>query len=307
MNIAIIGAGFCGLAACFHLLDKGHQVTIFDAQGVGGGASGIASGLMHPYPGREGRRSWKADEGIAATRALLEVAQQTLQQPVFNDAGILRVKPLLTDYPDVVPFASSGYLIQSGITVYSKLYLQGLWLACRAKGAVLYTVKVDKLEQLKDYDQVVIAAGAGVAHFEECRELKLRFVKGQILTCKAPLLNRSIVGTGYVAMSETAGICHLGATYERTFENDAPDREKAELELQPKIAELHPGIGAVLECKAGVRVMNATHYVPLLKNIDERVWVITGMGSRGLLYHAYYAKLLTQAISEKQQLAVAKI
>ncbi len=302
MTVAIIGSGFCGLAACYHLLGQGYSVTLFDPLGVGGGASGIACGLMHPYPGREGRYSWKANEGIAATRELLEVAQRTLQQPVFNDAGILRMKPLLTDYPDVVPHASTGYLIQSGITVFTQLYLQGLWLACKAKGAVLYPVKIDRLEQLKDYDKVVIAAGSGVAHFEECCDLKLRYVKGQILTCKGPLLSRSIVGDGYIAMSETPGLCYLGATYERTFTSEAPDLAFALQELQPKAANLLPQLGEVIECRAAVRVMNASHYVPLLKNLDERTWVVTGMGSRGLLYHAYYAKLLVQAMAEKKNL-----
>ena len=283
MTIAIIGSGFCGLAACYQLQCLGYSATLFDPLGVGGGASGIASGLMHPYPGREGRYSWKAHEGIAATRELLEVSQRTLQQPVFNDAGILRVKPLLTDYPDVVPYSSTGYLIQSGITVFTKLYLQGLWLACKAKGAVLYPVKVDRLEQLKDYDRVVIAAGSGVAYFEECRALRLRYVKGQILTCKGPVLSRSIVGNGYAALSETPGLCYLGATYERSFASEAPDRELATRELLPKMAELLPGTPEVIECRAGVRVMNASHYVPLIQNLDERTWVITGMGSRGLL------------------------
>lgn len=307
MTVAIIGSGFCGLAACYHLLDQGYAVTLFDPLGVGGGASGVASGLLHPYPGREGRYSWKASEGIAATRQLLEVSQRTLQQPVFNDAGILRLKPLLTDYPDVVPFASTGYLIQSGITVYTRLYLQGLWLACKAKGAVMYQVKIDRLEQLKDYDLVVIAAGSGISHFEECRELKLRYLKGQILTCRAPVISRSIVGSGYVALSETPGICYLGSTYERAFESEAPDSALAMKELQPKIAELLPGTNEVLECRAGVRVMNASHYVPLIKNLDERTWVITGMGSRGLLYHAYYAKLLVNALSEKRAIETLKV
>ncbi|HRD55095.1 MAG TPA: FAD-dependent oxidoreductase, partial [Parachlamydiaceae bacterium] len=50
MKIAIIGAGFAGLATAWHLLQ--HQdkipleVTIFDSSGFGGGASGIAAGLL---------------------------------------------------------------------------------------------------------------------------------------------------------------------------------------------------------------------------------------------------------------------
>lgn len=51
MNIAIIGAGFSGLALAYFLLQSSAHVTLFDAVGIGGGASGIATGLLHPYPG----------------------------------------------------------------------------------------------------------------------------------------------------------------------------------------------------------------------------------------------------------------
>ena len=40
-KIAIVGAGFAGLAAAYFLSQKNH-VTLFDKKGIGAGASGIA-------------------------------------------------------------------------------------------------------------------------------------------------------------------------------------------------------------------------------------------------------------------------
>ena len=52
MKIAIIGAGFGGMAAAYDLRQAGHEVTIYESAGyVGGLASGfkdVASGLACP-------------------------------------------------------------------------------------------------------------------------------------------------------------------------------------------------------------------------------------------------------------------
>ncbi|KAF3779659.1 hypothetical protein EJ110_NYTH40903 [Nymphaea thermarum] len=51
---AVLGAGFAGLSVAWHLLklsarDTGLHVDIYDEVGIGGGASGVAGGLVHPY------------------------------------------------------------------------------------------------------------------------------------------------------------------------------------------------------------------------------------------------------------------
>src|SRR5690349_16483648 len=89
MKIAIIGAGLTGLSLAWHLIDNA-SVTLFDHKGIGGGASGIAAGLMHPYPGQQGMRSFLATEGLLATKNLLEVAQKKSASPLALKNGIIR-------------------------------------------------------------------------------------------------------------------------------------------------------------------------------------------------------------------------
>ena len=117
MKIAIIGAGFAGLAAAYYLSEN-FQVTLFDLKGIGGGASGISSGLLHPYPGEKGRRSWHAAKALEATRELLKVAEDELGRPVANYEGILKIGECLDPEEDVEQLSSDTFLIKSGITVF---------------------------------------------------------------------------------------------------------------------------------------------------------------------------------------------
>jgi glycine/D-amino acid oxidase-like deaminating enzyme len=309
MKIAIIGAGFVGLASAWHLLNtQSYTVDLFDPAGIGGGASGIATGLLHPYPGEVGRRSLHATEGLLATKKLLKVSAEALGRAVTKEEGILRFalneeqeKAFLERvalYDDIVHLGGREFLITSGITVDAKAYLEGLWLACQKKGGSLQQVAVHSLQELKSYDKVVIAAGAGAFQFAECQQLPIKGVKGQVLTCSlAKPIEKSMIAKGYVASGENPATCYLGATYEREYVSDAPDLEHALKELFPRFPHFFgESAPEILDCRAAVRVVHTKHYFPMIKQLDEKTVVITGMGSRGLLYHAYFAEQLLSLI-----------
>ncbi|MCF7806626.1 MAG: hypothetical protein K9M13_03150, partial [Simkaniaceae bacterium] len=50
------------------------------------------------------------------------------------------------------------------------------------------------------------------------------------------------------------------------------------------------------DVKAGMRLAKKSSYLPYLNRLSNRVWILTAMGSRGLLYHAYWSQLLASAI-----------
>lgn len=289
-TIAIIGAGFAGLAAAYHL-SKEFAVSLFDAQGVGKGASGASTGLLHPYPGQQGRKSWKADEGLAATLRLLDIAEQEMGKPIANRNGIIKMGECVGAGEDVEQLGENHFLIHSGVTVFVDLYMEGLWRACQRQGVEFHVEAIDKLGDLARFDYVIVAAGAGIRSFPEASHLKLNFVKGQALVCEqAQPQERSITGKQYIALTENPGICHVGATYERSFISEYPSLEVALHLLKPSLP--------VRGVKGGMRVTNPAHYFPIIEKIDERTWVVTALGSRGLLYHAYLAEQLTKECLE---------
>lgn len=307
--MAVAGSGLAGLSVAWHLLQKGYSVTLFDPLGIGGGASGVSTGLLHPFPGKTASLSWRAKEGMEATRALLLVAQKALSSPVASYTGVFR--PAITEsqkqdfqknrealwkeisLPGMPP--TKGLWIEEGITVFSRLYLKGLWRACQEMGAVLIE---EKLAPSSAFDGVVFAIGAATAHLPECRQLPLRTAIGQSLICQWDRpLPFSLASQGYITVTEDPSLCQVGSTYEHTLEADP---QKA-LDLLEKVALFYPPAKSfkVQEIRSGKRIAPKEGHQPIVLQILPKTWVFTGLGSRGLLYHALLGRELAEAISRE--------
>lgn len=330
MKIAIIGAGFAGLASAWHILqlDPESEITIFDMHGAAGEASGIAAGLLHCYNGLHAKLNRFGKEGFDETVKLLEISEKALGEKVFASSGMLRValvKSQEEDYftssqknsdlqflttdecqqmePLLEPF--TGLFIKNAKIVYTKRYLEGLFLACKNLGATLQRVKIQSLEELNAFDHIVVTAGSKTCLLPELKSLNLSLVKGQLLNLEwpkdLPPLKQPLNSHCYLLMSEDNKSCIAGATFERNFSSDLGDKEVAEKEIMPKILKLIPALenAKIISCKSGIRVSTKDH-LPLIQSISPKVTVFTGLGSKGLLYHAFYAKKLAQVISQRQ-------
>ncbi|MCB1066891.1 MAG: FAD-dependent oxidoreductase [Simkania sp.] len=332
-KIAIVGAGFSGLGLCYHLLQCGYQVTLFDPKGIGGGASGIASGLLHPYPGESARMSWRGLEAMREAELLIDKASEALGRAVARKEGILHLAISEKKKEAFLQRANTqddvewwdaktchervkgahfcpGIFIRSGQTVHPKLYLKGLWEVCQKEGAELEKKEVD-VASLKGFDQIVIAAGSGIRKMKECESLNVKLNKGQLLVCTKPSYFNpgfSLVGKGYLALSEDENRCYLGSTYEHEFITEQPCIGHATEMIFSRIGQFLPSYGAfeVTECLSGMRVVNRKTYHPIVGKLREGVWVLTAMGSRGLLYHGLMGKMLAQAIVANDPLLIPK-
>lgn len=309
MRIAIVGAGFSGLAVAWNLLNFQHQVVVFDPLLLGG-ASAIATGLLHPYMGQEGRRSLFATEALKKTESLLQIAEKSLGTAVYMK-GVIRIaqnevqkhafKKHSEVFKDIFPLGKDRFLVKSGRTVFCKNYLQGLRLAILDKGGQFVAEKIVELERLQLFDKIVVAAGSSIRDFPELQQLKVSFVKGQVLTCRVPnhmAIERSLIGKGYIAVSNKSKCCHVGATYERGDVTESTNLLQSQKLLFGKISKFYPDVEHLeaIESSSAIRVMRQGHYLPIAEQISFRLWTLTAMGSRGLLYHAYFGEKLAQAI-----------
>lgn len=315
MRIAIIGAGFAGLSCAWHLSQNPlAEITIFDAIGIGGGASGIAAGLLHPFGGVRARLNTKGYEGMASSKKLFKIASESIGQPVATQTGLFRLpttpeqaeqfRQNTLNHPqnNFQPFINNEALyIPDAWTVDCPLYLLGLYKACEQQKVKLIQQNISSLGELDNFDKIVLAAGAASKLFPECAHLPLKILKGQILGIDIPpeIQNQKTPWTGscYVVPQQEKGLCIIGATFERDYASAEPDRNLAEKELLiPLIEEIPCFANAKVQfCKAGLRAMTPSYY-PHCQRISDKCWIAAGLGSKGLLYHGLLGEELAFAL-----------
>ncbi len=328
-NVAVIGGGFAGLSAAWHLRQCGLRVTLFEKDHIGAGASGIAAGLLHAYMGRDAQKAWMADEALTATRALLTVSAEALKAPVIAHKGMLRValnerqqasfyeRSELHDDVEWLDATSTseripglvsapGILVHSGLCVDCPKYLQGLWLACEGAGVKRVHEAPDITTLRARFEHVIVTAGASSLDFPELTEVPLRRVKGQLVVLRwpdsIPPIKIPINSHVYILPPDDSGLCVAGATFERDYIDYEPCEASARELLMPKIASLMPALASadIVEVRAGVRVTTPTR-LPIVQEIDQGLWVFSGLGARGLLYHGLYGEQLSEQIVKKEK------
>lgn len=270
MKIAVVGAGYVGLAVAWFLTQEKVEVTVFED---GAAASSVSTGLLHPYPGRKGL-SLNGHEGMRDSLALLQAV--STERAVFEQNGILKI------------FENGERKeIPEGITVYSQLYLQAL-----AKSSIVKRQKITHLKELEEFDAIVLATGAQTLAFDECKHLSLTTNIGQSLLCRwrEKIPTSLLFPGGHITPTENPDFCQVGSTYEHT---PLPDPKKA-LALLDNAALFYPPAKdfKIEEIRSGTRIAPKIGYQPILEKVSPKAWVLAGFGSRGLLYHAMFAKSL---------------
>lgn len=330
MRIAILGGGFAGLAVAWFVLHytKGsYTVDLYDPEPIAGGTSGLSSGLLHAYAGKHARLSWAAEQCMKETHRLITVASQAIHQPVILSKGILRpaLSPQqITDfqacaqvYHDTewwdkercerivsglhLPQEGGGLYLKEGLTLDVQTYLQGLWQACAIHGTQYHQKAMVSNEELAAYDRILIAMGPLSKNFPPLKDLPITPVKGQILELKWPSgvkpLPFSLNSQKYIVMRPDGRSCLVGSTYEHHFTSPKPDPELALKEIIPQIATFFPALekAPVLSIRASFRASTPNH-LPLVGRVSDKFYFFTGLGSKGLLYHAWVGKRVARAL-----------
>ncbi|KAF6147410.1 hypothetical protein GIB67_016767 [Kingdonia uniflora] len=165
LKYAVLGAGFAGLSVAWHLLQQSPKdsrmcVDLYDEVGIGGGASGVSGGLIHPYSPK-GKLLWRGGECWQECLKLLDIAEKATSQDellvwrrgIFRPATTMKNVDILKEnaqnclgscrieYMDEdgaqnlipnlsLPFKSAIYMPQA-INIHPRRYLQALFLACK--------------------------------------------------------------------------------------------------------------------------------------------------------------------------------
>ncbi len=314
MKIAVIGAGFCGLACAWHAASSlKAKVILFDKQGIGAGASGLTAGLIHPYAGPRAQASWMAEVAMQETIKLLSIAAPNS----YRQSGILRPEVAGMDFseaknhpdvewwdaalcqkhiPELAPLP--GLFIRSGITVNCPAYLQGLWQACQKLGCTFEQATIQAPSDISGYDYIIFTVGAGLSSLHDIMHPPVSLIKGQTLELewqnKPPLPFAVNAGVQFSQIEQ--GSVWAGATYERRWKQEGPDAEAAS-SIREKIALFAPEFATLKLKKIWSSFRAATNDKrPFITHTAPNIYCLGGMGSKGLLYHAWMAKQVISSI-----------
>ena len=141
-------------------------------------------------------------------------------------------------------------------------------------------------EQLRA-NQLILAVGHGYGAFEALRSLPFHSIKGETVILHrpeglgpVPILS----GSGYVVPNTHTLMA--GSTYIHEFDSLAPSSEGA-VAIRNKIENMVPALGEaeVVEIRAAARVTIENSRYPLVDRVpgQQRTWIFSGLGSKGLL------------------------
>lgn len=333
----IAGAGLAGVCAALWLSNT-RPVAVLNPPDSS--ASRAAAGLVNPRMGPRAARVWQAAAALDALAATLDAAgvarlfrrtgivrpaRDAHQARRFLDADAanwLEPESAAERWPHV--HAPHGALwVPDGGSVDVPALLDALLDAARANGAEIRAaqlvgwsetasgVRVETDGGAIDADRLLLAVGDGARHLPARAALPLHRIKGQTITLARPDAldaDGPTVAGGTYAVPGPGGVV-VGATYEHTFETTAPTDE-ATRALAEAAAQTMPLLAgaSVLDACAGVRLTVPEHVAPGRLPVwgpmpgARRVWVLTALGSRGLLTAPLLASLLPHALDQPDRL-----
>ena len=326
MKIAIAGAGFAGLSVAWHLAfhaKKHHDITILDPN-VCGGASSAAAGLVHPFGGKRGNLAKWGEEAFKDTLNLFDEAKKYQNQDFILHRGMVRLamtKEQEQDYknsaltnPDLRWFEKEqcqqffsllapypGLLVKQALAIDPQLYLEALKQGLAAKGVAFAVQNIRTKEQLHSFDAAVIACGYMTSELTQGFDIPFRFLKGQGFEFELPKgvepFKYAINGDLYAVMLRDQKRLFLGATFERGNADPAADFQTAKEKIYPKLQAMMPALAEQepVAIRSHVRLTTASHF-PYAQRLEKNTWVFSGLGSKGLLYHAFLGRKVAAEI-----------
>lgn len=215
-----------------------------------------------------------------------------------------------------------GVLLKDAIVVNVRAYLEGLWLICKESGRVEWVrekgLGVEEMLE-RGFDTVVVCNGAGVRGIKGLEGVPMTACKGQNLVLEGGRMEKPVIGGKYVIPDYFGerDYAIAGATFEYQGNGvelneflkagEIGDKEKARSELQAPLEKMMPQLfdgWKVCGVNSGMRALpprSAAGSIPIacrVRGLSEGVscWVLTALGSRGLLHHAFLGRELARAV-----------
>lgn len=334
VDYIIIGAGIAGISFCEQLRLNGKSFVVFDNNSQQ--SSTIAGGLYNPVVLKRFTAVWKATEMLDIALPHYAAIEERLgvkldyKIPVYRTFSSLEEqnnwfsasdRPVLSNYLDNTIIKNRNSFVNAPfgfgrVLETGRVDTKALLLAYRTdllKAGLLFqdAFEHDKLSVLtegviyKDIRarQVVFAEGFGLKNNPYFSNLPLAPVKGELLIISAPELEINFVLKAGVFLIPLGNhLYYVGATYSWSLLNDDTTKAAKE-ELLEKLKKIISCDFEVVNHYAGVRPAVKDRKPLVGKHAKlENVYLLNGLGSRGVMIGPYVAKQLYNFIENNTPL-----
>nr|WP_092851306.1 FAD-dependent oxidoreductase [Algibacter pectinivorans] len=334
VDYIIVGIGIAGISFCEQLRANGKSFVVFDDGSQQ--SSTVAGGLYNPVVLKRFTSVWKSTEQLDVALPMYARIEERLHVkldykiPVYrkfasleeqNDWFSASDKPLLTRYLSTNIIKNTNKAIDAPFGFGKVLETGRIDVNTMIKAYKAELIATNSLiESAFNYDNlyindaalgykditskhIVFAEGSGIRLNPFFNTLPLNPAKGELLTIQAPNLNIDFVlkaGVFLIPLSDDLYI--VGATYEwkdLTYKTTI----KAKEALLEKLDKLINCPYKVVQQVAGIRP-TVKDRRPLVGShtIHHNMYILNGLGTRGVMIGPYVAKQLYGFIEENKPL-----
>jgi glycine oxidase len=330
----VVGCGLAGIAFCEKLKAEHKSFCVFDNGSQQ--SSIVAAGLYNPVILKRFSKVWKAQEQLNLALPVYSHIEQTLEIRVDYQIPVLRRfssveeqnqwlyasdKPGLcnfmaphfikNDFPYIDAPFGFGEVMQTGRVDTAHL-VHSYKNALRAQGhlttdAFDYKALLLKTNGIQyntiSADYLVCAEGFGVKQNPYFKELPINGTKGEVLTLHIPQLKLDeAIKSSVFIIPIGEDLYRVGSTYNWRDKSNRPTVQ-AKQELLEKLSTFIKADFTVVDHSAGIRptVKDRRPVIGAHHN-HKNVFILNGLGSRGVMIAPYVAEQLFNFIQYKTEL-----
>ncbi len=334
LDYLVVGLGLAGIAVCEELekLEKSYQLITDHSQQ----ASVVAGGLYNPVVLKRFTPAWNAAEQMQVAMPFYQQLEEKLQCKLDYKVAVLRRfasveeqnnwfeaadKPLLKPFLSLhlrsnhnplldAPFGY-GEVMQTG-RVDTALLIERYGQFLESKGKLnrqAFNFSKMKIQtEGVEYESfkaknIIFTTGFGLKQNPFFDYLPLNGTKGELLTIKSPQLQeKQVIKSSVFIIPLGDDLYRVGATYKWQDKTNTPTPAARE-ELLAKLGTFLKADYSLIDHVAGVRPTVADRRPLVGKHPEwEHVYLLNGLGSRGVLIAPYAAGQLMASITKGKAL-----
>lgn len=334
IDYIVVGSGLGGIALCEQLVDNNCSFVVFDDNSQQ--SSNVAAGMYNPVILKRFTGAWRAKEQLELLDSFYGVLEAKLDlklnypMPIYRRLFSIEEQNLwfeATDKPNLQPYLSTTLIknsiegivsdfgfgeVKHGGWIHSDL-LQKKYLNYLKSTKQLYQERFDyaKLQIQPDkviYNgieakNIIFCEGFGLSSNPFFNYLPLHGTKGELLEIEIPGLELDVIIKASVFLLPLGDQKYkVGATYDRDDKTNRPTNE-SRMELEKKLSTFLNKPYTVLNHLAEIRP-TVTDRQPILGTHPKynNLFILNGLGSRGVMMAPYLAGLLFDHITKQTPL-----